>query len=147
MLPPKLRKTFRRKWPRRLLFLTFLVLGAPFLSAFVMVNTEWGRERMKDGAIEAIRNELGLVAQLAQVEVVMFPSPRVRAQGIVLDDPVYGRFATADALTIRPSLFALLQGKVDLAAIEVDGPVVNLVLREGEIRNLPRVRRGGGGCW
>jgi len=110
-----------------------------------MVNTQWGRERMKDGAIDAIRTELGLSAQLAHVEVAMFPTPRVRAQGIVLDDPVYGRFATADALTIRPSLWAVFQGQVDLNAIEVDAPVLHLVLRDGEIRNLPRVRRTGGG--
>ncbi|MBW2465266.1 MAG: hypothetical protein JRH11_26695, partial [Deltaproteobacteria bacterium] len=125
--------------------MAILLLAAPFASASVMVNTEWGRERMRDGAIDAIRTELGLRAELRHVEVSLFPSPRVRAQGIILDDPVYGRFAEADGLTIRPSLWALLQGKVDLHEIEVDAPVLNLVLRDGEIRNLPRVRRGGDG--
>ncbi len=125
--------------------MAILLAVAPFASAFVMVNTQWGRERMRDGAIDAIRTELGLRAELRHVEVALFPSPRVRAQGIILDDPVYGRFAEADGLTIRPSLWALLQGKVDLHEIEVDAPVLNLVLRDGEIRNLPRVRRGGDG--
>jgi hypothetical protein len=37
---------------------------------------------------------------------------RVSAWGITLDDAVYGRFASARRLTIRPSIYALLQGKI-----------------------------------
>jgi translocation and assembly module TamB len=120
--------------------LVFLIVVVPLCAVFVIVSTPWGRDRMKDAAIQAIHSELGLTATLAHVDVQVFPTPRVVAQGIVLDDPVYGTFAEADGLVIRPSLWALVQGTVDLHTIEIDGATVNLVLRDGEIRNLPRPR-------
>ena len=133
-IPPRLR------WVKRTIIFSFLIVTVPLCALFVLVHTQWGRERIRDAAVEALRTELGLRADLDEVEVAIVPSPRIAARHIVLDDPVYGRFAEAEGLTIYPSLFALIQGKVDLTRIELDSPVVNLVIRDGEIRNLPRIR-------
>ena len=130
----------RRPWRKWLMILTILIVGVPLCASFVLVHTQWGRDRIRDAAIEAIQTELGLRATMRNVQVDLVPTPTVSARGIVLDDPVYGRFAEADGLTIRPSLWAFMSGRIDLQTIEIDGPVVHLILREGEIRNLPRVR-------
>ncbi len=135
----------RRKWHKWAITLVFLIVAVPFCTVFVLVATPWGRDRMRDAAVSAIHSELGLTATLEHVDVEVLPVPRVVARGIVLDDPVYGTFAEADGLTIEPSLWALLSGTVDLQTVEIEGPVVNLVLRDGEIRNLPRPRNAGGG--
>lgn len=137
-------RTAPRSWRKWAITLVILIAGAPICAAAVMVRTEWGRARMRDLAIDAIRQELGLTATLGEVEVSVLPLA-ISARDIALDDPVYGRFAEADGLRIRPSLMALLRGQVDLKRIELDRPAVNLVIREGEIRNLPRARGASGG--
>ena len=134
----------RKRWHKWAITFVFLIVVVPVCAVFVVVSTPWGRDRMRDAAIEAIHSELGLTATLEHVDVQVFPTPRVVAQGIVLDDPVYGTFAEADRLSIQPSMWALVQGTVDLSRIEIDGATVNLTLRDGEIRNLPRPRGGGG---
>jgi len=113
----------RRKWHKWAISLGFLVVVVPFCAAFVLVSTPWGQERMRDAAVEAIHDELGLTATLETVDVQVLPYPRVVARGIVLDDPVYGTFAEADGLIIRPSVWALLRGTVDLHSVEIEGPV------------------------
>ncbi len=104
-------------------------------------QTAWGRERIRDLAVTAIHDQLGLQAVFSQVAVDLEafpPSLTIRAEGIILDDPVYGRFVEARALRIEPSLSALVQGEVDLARIEIDQPIIHLVVRDGELLNLPR---------
>src|SRR5688572_8197137 len=96
---------------------------------------------MRELAIRAIHEEAGLRATLGDVEVDPWPLTVV-ARDIELDDPVYGRFADASVLRIQPSIGALLQGKLDLDSIEIERPTIHLIVRECEIRNLPRVQGG-----
>ncbi len=132
------------KWRKWAIILVISIVGAPVSAALVLVRTRWGRERMRDLAISALHDELGLRATMGDVRVGLFPLS-VSTRHITLDDPVYGRFAEARGLSIRPSLGALLRGRVDLRSIELDEPTIHLVVREGEVRNLPRARGGGGG--
>src|SRR5690606_21308702 len=88
--------------------------------------------------------ELGLEASLGRVQLQLAPFAIV-ARDISLRDPVYGRVADAARIAVRPSLGALLRGQVDLDAIELDRASVHLVIRDGQLRNLPRVEGGGGG--
>lgn len=131
---PKTRSRLR-KW---LTILVIVAIGLP-LAATALVRTETVRQWLGDRAVDAIRSELGLRATLGSVDVDPW-TLTVTATDIVLDDAVYGRFAAADTLRIRPSLGALVRGKLDLESIELERPVVRLVMREGEIRNLPRTR-------
>lgn len=113
-----------------------------------LTQTDWGRERMGRLAVTVIKRELGLDATLGQVRVDLSYWPmgvKVVARDIVLDDPVYGRFVEAEGLTIEPSLEAFLAGELDLENIRVDRPTVHLVVRDGEVRNLPRTRTTASG--
>ena len=138
-MPPneKRKRTRKRSW---LLAFFVLALSAPPL----LVQTRWGRERVRDLAIAAMYDQFGLRASLSEVEVRLVPF-EVSAHAIVLDDPAYGRFAEAEGLSIRPSFGALLRGQVDLERVSIDAPTVHLIVRDGEIRNLPRARSEGSG--
>ena len=131
-----MRPKTRSRWRKWLTILGIVAIALPVAASF-LVRTEAARQWLGARAVEAIHDELGLRATLGSVDVSPW-TLTVTATDIVLDDPVYGRFASADALRIRPSLGAILRGKLDLESIEVDRPTVRLVMREGEIRNLPR---------
>lgn len=113
-------------------------------SAYVFSQTHWGRQRLKEVAIETIKTELGLDATFADMQVGVFP-PRIQAFGIKLDDPEYGSFAAADELEIRPSLLAVFMGGVDLDRIMLKGPTLYLLMEDGEIVNLPKPKDTTGG--
>lgn len=132
-----------RKWRRWAAVLAVFAIGIPILSA-TLIRSSGASGRIRELAIRAIRDELGLQATLGPVQVQLVPFGIV-ANDIALDDPVYGRLADAESLTIRPSILALLRGRVDISSIELDRASVTLQVSEGEIRNLPRIDTGGGG--
>ncbi len=123
--------------------LAVFAIGIPLLSA-ALIRSSGASGRVRELAIRAIHDELGLGATLGAVQIQLVPFGIV-ANDIALDDPVYGRLADADSLTIRPSILALLRGRLDIASIELDRASVRLVVAEGEIRNLPRIDTGDGG--
>ncbi|MEZ4326806.1 MAG: translocation/assembly module TamB domain-containing protein [Polyangiales bacterium] len=122
-----------------------LVLGIVAVVSFAvgLTQTGWGRARIRELTIAVIRDQLGLEATFGELRVDpgLFP-PRIEvvASEIALVDPVYGRLVKANRLVISPSVRALLRGELDLDEILIDGAVVNLIVREGEVRNLPRPR-------
>ena len=132
-----------RKWRRWAAVLAVFAIGIPLFSA-TLIRSSGASGRIRAVAIRAIHDELGLRATLGAVQVQLVPFGIV-AHDIALDDPVYGRLADAESLTIRPSIFALLRGYVDISSIELDRASVRLVVAEGEIRNLPRIDTGGAG--
>ncbi len=136
-------KKLQRNWPRRIGIALVAIAAVP-LCALLVAKTDWARARIRRLLVTALHDELGLRASIADLDLEVFP-PTAVASGIVLDDPVYGRFATADVLRVRPSLLAVLQGKVDLESIEVAHPSIRLVVRGGEVRNLPHARTPSGG--
>jgi translocation and assembly module TamB len=116
-----------------------LLIVVPTTLALFTVYTPWGRARITAIAVNVLREELNLKATFQHVTIEMVP-PMIRASGITLDDPVHGRFAEADALVIRPSVLAFLSGQVDLEEVRLEGPSVNLIVRDGIIVNLPKPR-------
>jgi translocation and assembly module TamB len=132
-----------RKWRRWVAVLALFAIAIPLISA-TLIRSSGASGRVRELAIRAIHDELGLRATLGRVQVQLIPFGIV-ANDIALDDPVYGRLADAESLTIRPSILALLRGSVDISSIELDRASVSLVVSEGEIRNLPRIDTGGGG--
>ena len=134
--------------PRRARFLRWLrnaalAVLAVLTGAVGLTQTSWGRARIRELTITVIRDELGLDASFGELRVdlgVLPPRIEVVAVDIALVDPVYGRLVKARRLVISPSVGALIRGQLDLDEILIDGAVVNLIVREGEIRNLPRPR-------
>ena len=130
-----------RKWRRWAAVLAVFAIGIPLLSA-TLIRSSGASGRIRGLAIRAIHDELGLRATLGAVQVQLVPFGIV-AHDIALDDPVYGRLADAESLTIRPSLLSLIRGTVDISSIELDRASVSLVVsEEGVIRNLPRIDTG-----
>lgn len=132
-----------RRWRRWAFVLGIFALGIP-VSTALLVRSSTSRSRLHDLASTLIQNELGLDATIGSVQLQLVPFSLV-ARDITLDDPVYGRFAEADELRIRPSFRALLRGAVDLHSIEIRGANLRLILRDGQIRNLPHAEGPPGG--
>ncbi len=136
------RKHLWKRWRKWAFVLAIFAVGIP-LSTALAVRSSGSRARLHALAAGAIHDELGLDARIGTVSLQLVPFTLV-ARDITLDDPVYGRFAEADELRIRPSLRALLRGAVDIDGIEIRGASLRLVVRNGQIRNLPRAEGQGG---
>jgi translocation and assembly module TamB len=134
-----------QRWRKWALVLGIFALGIP-LSSALLVRSTGSRSRLHGLATHAIRDELGLRATIGSVQLQLVPFSLV-ASHITLDDPVYGRFAEADELRIQPSFRTLLRGGLDIDVITIRGADLRLVVRNGQIRNLPRAGEppSGGG--
>jgi translocation and assembly module TamB len=132
-------------WPRRIGVALVAIAALP-LCALMAARTDAARARARRLLVEVLHDEVGLDATLADLDVEVLP-PAVVARGITLDDPRWGRFASAESLRVQPSLLAVLRGVVDLESVEVARPAVRLVIRDGAVQNLPKPRTpsGGGG--
>ena len=131
--PP--RKAGWLRWARNVV----LAILATLSLAIGLTQTSWGRARIRELTVTVIRDELGLDASFGELRVdlgLLPPRIEVVASEIALVDPVYGRLVKARRLVISPSVGALLRGELDLDEILIDGAVVNLIVREGEVRNL-----------
>jgi translocation and assembly module TamB len=125
-----------QRWRRWAYVLAIFAVGIP-LSTAVLARTTATQSRLHGLAAGAIHDALGLDARIGRVSLQLVPLTLV-GRDLVLDDPVYGRFAEAEELRIQPSFRALLRGVVDLHEIEIRGANLRLVLRNGQLRNLPR---------
>ncbi|MDH5493241.1 MAG: hypothetical protein OEY14_14910, partial [Myxococcales bacterium] len=122
---------------------TLLVAGGILCTLVGLTQTDWGRDRMRDLAVQAIGDELGLDATFGQVRIDLRAYPPgiiLVASDISLDDPEHGTFAEAEELRIHPSLLSLIRGELDLEEIEIDEPAVHLIVRDGTVINLPQPR-------
>jgi len=140
---PVIRAQRWKGWRRWALVLGFFALGIP-LSTAALVRSGGSRERLQSLAHHAIRQELGLDATIGSVQLQLIPFSLL-ARDITLDDPVYGRTAEADELRITPSFRTLLRGGLDIQTITIRGANLRLVVRNGQVRNLPRAEGGGTG--
>lgn len=132
-----------RRFSRWAWVLAIFAVGIP-VSTALAIRTSGAHARLRELAIATIQEELGLRATLGSVQIELYPFGLV-AHDVALDDPIYGRLADAEALRIQPSLRALLRGVVDLHAVEIVGATVHLIVRDGAIRNLPRIEPPEGG--
>ncbi|HJK90728.1 MAG TPA: hypothetical protein RMH26_08290, partial [Polyangiaceae bacterium LLY-WYZ-15_(1-7)] len=124
--------------------LLLIVVGA----GLAVTQTDWGEERIADLATGALRDELGLDAAFGDVEVRVHylpPGITVEATDIDLDHPEHGDFVDADRLFIRPSLWAFLQGEVDLEDVTLERPRLQLLVRDGQLLNGPTLPAPAGG--
>jgi translocation and assembly module TamB len=128
---------------RRLWILACLAVGIPAGLA-ALAGTDFAREYARHGAQQAIRDQLGLVGIIDDVDIDA-RSLSIVARGIVLDHPDFGRFVEAKVLRIRPSWWALLSGRVDLHTITIEEATVWLTIRDGRLINGPKVAASSSG--
>jgi translocation and assembly module TamB len=92
---------------------------------------DWAHAKVAD----AIRRELGLEAYIGSVRVSL--PFGITGDYLSLTHPQHGLFASADAIEIQPSLWALLRGQIDIERILIEGARVRLRVVDGRIVNLP----------
>lgn len=122
--------------------LGIFILAIPVGTA-ALVRSSQSQTRLRSLLSQAIRGELGLSARLGSVQLELFPLAVV-GRRIALSDPVYGRFVSAEELRIQPSFRGLLRGELDLHRVEIRRARLRLVVRQGQVRNLPQTDEGGG---
>jgi translocation and assembly module TamB len=133
----KPRRRRRRDWGRavaRVLCAALALVGAvPFVATFV-VRSAWARDWAARETQRLLRDQ-GIAATYS-------PSLRVWPLAIELDrvrveSSDDGPAAVeCDRVAIRPRLFALLAGKLAIDQVDLDGPRVRAVVRDGQVMNL-----------
>ncbi len=134
---PARRRRRRRDWGRALarVFCGALALIGllPFVATLV-VRSAWARD-WAARETQGILRQQGVVASYA-------PSLRVWPLAVVLD---HVRLESSDGgapviecsrVALRPRLFALFAGKLAIDQIDLDGPHVRAVVRDGKLANL-----------
>ena len=138
---PKRRRNRRRDWgriiARGLCFALAAVGVIPFATALV-VRSAWARAWATRDTERALR-EQGLVATY-DLTLRAWPLA-VDLTNVRLESSDGGPRALAcDRVRIRPKLFALLAGKIAIDQVELDEPIVRLVVRGGAVTNLALAR-------
>jgi translocation and assembly module TamB len=134
---PGRRRRRRRDWGRvlaRVLCAVLALIGlVPFVATLV-VRSAWARDWAARETQRLLRQQ-GVVASYA-------PSLRVWPLAVELD---HLRLESSDGgapvlecsrVALRPRLFALLAGKLAIDQVDLDGPHVRAVVRDGQLTNL-----------
>lgn len=130
----------------RLLCAVFALVGAlPIVSGLLLRSSpirDWAATETR----RVLEQQLGLTAQY-RVEMELWPL-RVALHDLVVPASDGGTPAlTARRVAVKPRIFSLLAGQLDVGDIEIDSPRARLVLRDGALTNLryrlPKPRGGG----
>lgn len=86
-------------------------------------------EGVKTKATAAISEKTGAVVQFDQVGLAYFPRLRVTISGVNAQFPD-GPAIHAESLSLYPSLLRLLSGKVQLASVQIQAPVISVRIKK-----------------
>jgi translocation and assembly module TamB len=105
----------------------------PFLATLV-VRSEWARHWAAEQSQRLLREQGVVATYVAALHV--WPLA-VELDGVRIDSTDRGPPALeCGRILVRPRLFALLAGKLAIDGIDLDGPRVRAVVRDGQILNL-----------
>lgn len=132
-----------RRRPIRRAFRWLLLITAGLWGAIVAITSSaWGQERARDLLENVLRSELGLNAEISDLDVgwdLFPPSVVARASAVTIEHPEEGPLLSASSLSIRPPLLSFILGSPDLGDITIEAPSITLLLRDGAIVNLPEI--------
>ncbi|WP_433937719.1 translocation/assembly module TamB domain-containing protein [Sorangium cellulosum] len=118
-----------------MLCVVFAVIGGIPLALGVLVRTETVRAWAAYETAALLERELGITARY-DVRVQAWPL-MVGLNRLVVDSSDGGApFLELERVAIRPRLFSLLAGHIDAGDVEIIGPRVRAVVKDGELRNL-----------
>jgi translocation and assembly module TamB len=118
-----------------LLCALFAVVGAVPLLVGVLVRTDLVRAWAARETAALLARELGVHARY-RVAVQAWPMA-IDLEDLIVDADDGGTpFLEVERISVRPRLFSLLGGQLDVGEVEVVGPRVRVVYQDGEIRNL-----------
>ncbi|KYF56850.1 hypothetical protein BE08_25680, partial [Sorangium cellulosum] len=119
----------------RVLCVVFAVIGAVPLALGVLVRTQAVRAWAAHETAALLDRELGITARY-DVRVQVWPL-MVALNRLVVDSSDGGApFLELERVAIRPRLFSLLAGHIDAGDVEIIGPRVRAVVKDGELKNL-----------
>ncbi|WP_063751965.1 translocation/assembly module TamB domain-containing protein [Sorangium cellulosum] len=139
----------RRDWGRlavRVLCVVFALIGAIPLAVGFLVRTATVRAWASAETAALLESKLGITARY-DVRVQAWPL-MVGLNRLVVDSSDGGApFLELERVAIRPRLFSLLAGRIDAGDVEIIGPRVRAVVKDGELRNfkLPDTGKSSGG--
>ena len=113
----------------------FAFVGAVPLGVGLLVRTDFVRSWAARETASIIENELGVQARY-RVEVQAWPIAIDLADLVVDAEDGGTPVLEVERVSVRPRLFALLGGQLDVGEVEVLGPRVRVVVENGEIKNL-----------
>lgn len=135
---PRARRRQPREWGRIIaltLCVLFAIVGVIPLSLGFLVRTGPVRAWAAQKTADIIERELGVSARY-DVGVQAFP-PMVSLENLVVDAEDEGEpFLRIERASLRPRLFSLLAGLLDVGDIEVVGARVRAVIKDQKLTNL-----------
>lgn len=141
--PPRARGDFGRLVVRALC-VVFAVIGAIPLALGLLVRTALVREWAARETAALLQRELGITAHY-EVRVQAWPLMVALNRLVVESSDGGAPFLELERVAIRPRLFSLLAGHLDAGDVEILGPRVRAVVKDGELKNLTLPTPGGGG--
>jgi len=134
-LPPRRRR--RRDWGRYVSRVLCVVLAALSLLPPILVLAVRSTflQRWATSQLDQLVRAKGIVAEydvVPKLWPLSIELRRVRVQSNDGGDPLL----VAQRVAVRPKFFGLLSGKLAIEQVDIDGPRVRLVLRDGNIANL-----------
>jgi uncharacterized protein involved in outer membrane biogenesis len=85
---------------------------------------------LKTRIMSQLKAQLHREVSVQEAGITIFTGPGVRLKRTaIFDDPQFAAapFITLDSLVVRPRLLPLLRGKIEVATIELDRPVIQLI--------------------
>ncbi|AUX20616.1 hypothetical protein SOCEGT47_010880 [Sorangium cellulosum] len=141
--PPRARGDFGRLVVR-VVCIVFAVIGAIPLALGLLVRTAPVRAWAARETAALLQRELGITAHY-EVRVQAWPLMVALNRLVVESSDGGAPFLELERVAIRPRLFSLLAGHLDAGDVEILGPRVRAVVKDGELRNLALPTPGEGG--
>lgn len=116
--------------------LAALALGLASLAHLVRtLDTPAGQQAMLDRASAAI----GARVEARRVDFTLLHGIRIEGVTIANPPPFKGHLVTADALELRYDLWALLRGRLEVAKLAAEKPVLDLAMDQGGAFNYEKL--------
>ncbi|MFO0616654.1 MAG: translocation/assembly module TamB domain-containing protein [Polyangiaceae bacterium] len=128
----------RTSWGRRIAFaicFLFAIAGAVPVIAGIVVRTAWFQEWAAAETQRLLEQQLNVDATYS-IHVRPWPLSIDIDNVVVAASDGGGPFATIEHVRIRPGLFSLLAGKLNVGDVEVTGARARVVVRDGKLQNL-----------
>ncbi|MBI5538173.1 MAG: translocation/assembly module TamB [Deltaproteobacteria bacterium] len=123
------------RWFARILCVIFAIVGALPFALGIVVRTQGARAWAAREVSTLLHKQLGVQATF-DVSIRPWPLTLAAAHVRVESTDGLGPALEVDRLSIRPKIFALIQGQLDAGEIEIDRPRIRAVMRDGKLVNL-----------
>jgi translocation and assembly module TamB len=123
------------RWIARILCAVFALIGALPFALGLFARTDTARAWATRKVSTLLQEQVGIQASF-QASIRPWPLTLAASDLRVESSDGSGPALQVDRLSVRPKIFALIQGQLDVGDIEIDRPRARLTLRDGKLVNL-----------